>query len=356
MGFINLDLDAVEGYVANHLKLFISMAIGLLVFVGIIAASIFFIAVSGAEQTMVPDVSGKELTAALLELQVKELYPRISLRDSQSSWDKGQVLEQDPRAGTIVKAGRRIRLVVSQGVLINTVEDYRGRNVDEVRMDIQAIFAEANVSGLPLLSLKEPLMYEYSDEPPGTILEQKPEPGAGISGPTTLEFVVSRGPENTTITVPRFTGLTVSAALEELGTTGVDFVFTLRPARGNEAAEVVVYQNPPADTPVPANTPIELLVNAPNGLPAGEIFGLFTYALPKNPYPLGVRLEALLSTGERIELVNVLYRGGDFTVPYRLPVGTILILSMLNRELHRETISPASPGADSLNALSLDQL
>jgi beta-lactam-binding protein with PASTA domain len=352
MGFINLDLDAIEGYLTNHLKLFVSMAIGLLVFVGLIALFIFFIAVGGAEQTMVPDVRGKELTEALLELQVKELYPRISLRYSQSSWDKGQILEQDPLAGTIVKAGRRIRLVVSQGVLINTVEDYRGRNVNEVRMDIQAIFAEANVSGLPLLSLKEPLMYEYSEEAPGIILQQKPEPGEGISGPTSLEFVVSRGPENAIITVPRFTGLTVPAAIAELSRTGVDFVFSLRPARNNEKEEIVVYQDPPAETQVPANTPVELLVNSPSEIPGGELFGLFSYTIPKNPYPLGLRLEALLPGGGRMELINVLYQGGDFTVPYRLPVGTVLILSMLNRELHRETLTAPDP----LRSLSLDQL
>jgi beta-lactam-binding protein with PASTA domain len=352
MGFINLDLDSIEGYVANHLKLFISMAIGLLVFLGIIAVSIFFIAVSGAEQTMVPDVRGKELTTALLELQVKELYPRISLRYSQSSWDKGQVLEQDPRAGTIVKAGRRIRLVVSQGVLINTVEDYRGRNIDEVRMDIQAIFAEANMSGLPLLSLKEPLIYEYSEEPAGVILEQRPEPGAGISGPMTLEFVVSRGLENAAITVPRFAGLTLSQALAELSKTGVDYIFTLRSSRGTEKGELVVYQEPEADTQAPANTLINLLVNIPPTVPQGEAFGLFSYTMPPNPYPLAVRLDALLPNGERTELINIPYRGGSFTVPYHLPVGSVLILSMLNRELHRETISAPDP----LNALSLDQL
>ncbi|MDR0640920.1 MAG: PASTA domain-containing protein [Treponema sp.] len=349
MGFINLDIEAVEAYVANHLRLFISMAVGLLVFVGLIAVSIFFIAVRGAEQTMVPDIRGKELTEALLELQVKELYPQISLRYSQSSRDKGQILEQEPPAGAIVKAGRRVRLVVSRGVLVNTVEDYRGRDLNEVRMDIQAVFAESPGQEI---TLKEPFMYEYSDEAPGIILQQKPEPGSGVSGSVVLEFVVSRGPENTVITVPRFTGLTIPAALAEIGRTGVDFVFSLRPSREGEEGEMVVYQEPPAETQAPSNTRIELLVNSPPELPEGEIFGLFSYAMPQNPYPLALRLEALLPGGERVELVSVLYRGGDFTVPYRLPAGTVLILSMLNRELYRETLNTA----ENPDPLSLDQL
>jgi beta-lactam-binding protein with PASTA domain len=338
MGFINLDIDAIEGYVANHLRLFISMAIGLLVFVGLIAVSIFFIAVRGAEQTMVPDVRGKELTEALLELQVKELYPQISLRYSQSSRDKGQILEQEPPAGDIVKAGRRVRLVVSRGVLVNTVEDYRGRDINEVRMDIQALFAESPGQEI---TLKEPFMYEYSDETPGTILQQKPEPGSGVSGSVVLEFVVSRGPENTVISAPRFTGLSVPAALAEIGRTGVDFEFSLRPSREGEAGETVVYQEPPAETQMPANARIKLLVNSPPEIPDGELFGLFRYGMPQNPYPLALRLEALLPGGERMELINAAYRGGEFTVPYRLPAGTVLILSMLNRELYRELLSPA---------------
>jgi beta-lactam-binding protein with PASTA domain len=351
MGFINFDLDAIEGYVANHLRLFISMALGLLVFVGIIAVSIFFITVRGAEQTMVPDVLGKELTQALLELQVKELYPRIQLRYSQSALDRGLILEQDPRAGTIVKAGRRIRLVVSQGVVINTVGNYIGRNIDQVRMDIQALLA-AGGSGasLSLLSLKEPFMYEYSLEAPGTILQQRPEAGTNISGPMTLEFVVSRGPENAMLTVPLLAGLPVSAALEQISRSGIDFVFSVRPPREQEKGEIVVYQDPPGNTSIPANTQVKITVTSPLSLERGEVFQLFQYTLPKNPYPMSVRLEAILESGERRRIITVEYGGGNFTVPYRLPAGTTLVLSMLNREMHRETVvPPAEP-------LSLDQL
>ena len=328
--------DTVEQFAANHLRLFLAMMGGLLVVVGIIAILIFFVAVKGAEQTMVPEVRGKALTEALLELQVKELYPRIQLRYSQSSRDRDHILEQDPRAGTIVKAGRQVRLVVSQGVMINRVENYIGRNIDDVRMDLQVFVASSGNS--PLLSLKEPLMYDFSPEPPGTILQQKPEPGADISGPMNLEFVVSRGQEHVLVTVPQLVGLSLSAALEQIGRMGMMFEFSLRERQDGEKGEMVVYQSPAAGTSATANTVVDIVVNTPAQLAAGEVYKLFSYTLPRNPYPLPVRLEALLPSGDRLRLIGVDYPGGRFTVPYRLPAGSTLYLSMMNREIHRETV------------------
>ncbi|MDR1904199.1 MAG: PASTA domain-containing protein [Treponema sp.] len=343
MALGNLNNLNNEGNAAGNLKVFISMAISLIVFVGIIAVSVFFIAVQGADETMVPELRGKELTEALMELQVKELYPRIQLRYSQTSLDKGLILEQEPLAGTIVKAGRRIRLVVSQGVVINKVENYLGRNIDEVHIEIQTLAASqgnlaAGSSGRPLLSVKEPFMYEYSEQSAGTILQQKPEPDAEISGPTVLEFVVSRGPESATIKAPNLVGLSINDALELIGRTGIDFSFTLRPASGDEVPGTVVYQEPAGNSSTPANTRFSFLVNEPETVSEGEVFGLFTYNMPRNPYPLAIRIEAQFPSGERRRLLTVEYGGGNLSVPYQLPSGTTLILSMLNREIHRETV------------------
>ena len=337
MGFFNFDLSSIEDYVSNHLKLFILSVAGILIIVGIIAVSIFFAAVRGAEQCMVPDVRGRELTEALLELQVKELYPRIQLRYSQSSHDKGFILEQETKAGTIVKAGRRVRLVVSQGVMISKVENYVGRSIDEVKMDLHTLYSASG--GLHLLSLREPVMYDFSAEPPGVILNQKPEPGTDISGPLALEFVVSRGPENTVITVPQLTGLDLAHALELIGRLGINFEFRLREIRGNEKGEIVVHQDPPANSFMPIDSAVSLVMTVPNVLDEDEAFNLFSYTVPKNPYPLTMRLEAMLPSGERIRLMNVEYPGGEFSVPYKLPLGSTLILSMLNREIHRETVN-----------------
>jgi Uncharacterized protein conserved in bacteria len=333
---IHFDLSSIEDYVTNHLRVFILSVAALVIFVGIIAVSVFFIAVRGTEQTMVPDVVGKELTQALLELQVKELYPRLLLRYSQTSSDRGHIMEQEPKPGTIVKAGRRIRLVVSQGVIVNKVENFIGRNINDVKMDLQALYAQTN--GIALLSVKEPVMYDFSSETPGTILAQKPEPGADISGPLTLEFVVSKGRENTVITVPGLTGMKLSEALGVISNTGVNFKFNIRNRSGNEKGETVVYQAPPGNATAPLSAIVDITVTSPEKMADNEIFGLFHYTIPVNPYPLSVRLEAILPAGERIRLFTTDYLGGEFTLPYKLPVGTTLVLSMLNRELYRETV------------------
>jgi beta-lactam-binding protein with PASTA domain len=328
-------------------RLFVILIIALIVFVGITAAAVFFISVQGAEEIMVPDVRGKELTQALLELQVKELYPRLQLRYSQSPDDKGTILEQDPSAGSIVKAGRRIRLVVSQGVVLNTLEDYQGRNVEELRMELKTLFAAASQ---PLLILQEPFLYEYSSEPPMTILQQKPLPGTPLSGPTTLELVVSRGPEEPLHMVPALTGLTISEALDQIGRSGINFTFFLQPARNDEKPGTVVSQDPAAQAVITGDTPVAIGIVPPDPR-EGEAFALFRYTLEQNPYPLQVRLEARLPSGDTRSLLSVAYPGGELTVPYQLPIGSILTLFILDREIHREEVRGSPP-----DRLYLEQL
>jgi beta-lactam-binding protein with PASTA domain len=336
-----------------RVRSFVFYCFALVVLMGLAAGGVFFFSVQGAEETMVPDVRGQELTAGLLELQVKELYPRIQLQYSQSTNDKGLILDQDPPPGTIVKAGRRIRLVVSQGVVLNTVDTYIGRNVDEVKLDIRTIFASVDK---PLLTLVEPYMYEYSSEAPGTILQQSPEPGTPLSGPTELSVVVSRGPEFVSVSIPSLTGQTPSDAVAALQKAGLRFSFSIRALREGETPGLVVYQNPSAGSTSESGRSVSLLVpfleSAPHTAESlagdaivssyGDVsaYGLFSYTLPENPYPLSVRLEALYPEAEtRTLLLACNFSGGEFTFPYQVPAGTTLIFSQLDREIYREVIS-----------------
>jgi len=203
-------------------------------------------------------------------------------------------------------------------------------------MHLQTLFSASNRA---LVSLREPPLYKYSSQPAGTILEQKPEPGTEIDGPIRLEFVVSRGPENAMIKVPDLVGLPIQDALDRIRQSGVWFVFSVRPVQNRETPGTVVSQLPAGQAVGAANTRLDLVVAAPAKVPDNEVFGLFNQTLPEYPYPLEVKLEALLPTGERRRILTVNHPGGAFTVPYQVPRGTVLILSVLNRELVREEVS-----------------
>ncbi|MDR2601550.1 MAG: PASTA domain-containing protein [Spirochaetaceae bacterium] len=330
---IKNEFDEIKA--ANKIGAFFLSALVLLGFTAAVAMVVFFLTVRGPEQTMVPNVVGKDIIEALLEMQQKELYPQIQLRFSQSALDKNKILEQDPRHGAIVKAGRRIRLVVSQGVQISRVENYIGRNLTEVRAEIQTY---ASGGETPVISIKEPVMYEISAKSPGTILEQSPSSGTGISGPIAISFVVSRGKDEDAA-VPALVGLGLREAVAEIKKSGVTAVFSLRDG-GRGAAETVVSQNPAAGVVISKSKTVLVTIAAPapSSLLESEVFGLFEYELAPNPFPVETKLEALFPGGSREELAAFNHAGGLFTFPYRVPSGTVLILSMLDSEIYRETV------------------
>ena len=112
----------------------------------------------------------------------------------------------------------------------------------------------------------------------------------------------------------------------------------------------MVYQDPEGDTLIPVDTRVSFTIAAPMATDDNMVFGLFRYDMARNPYPLSLRLEAQFPSGERRRLLSTEYAGGPLAIPYNLPLGTELILSLLNREIHRETVLPPA------EVLFLDQL
>jgi beta-lactam-binding protein with PASTA domain len=318
-------------------RIFFSLCAGMIVCAVLIALAVFFLSVRGAEEVMVPDVQNKEIVQALIELQNKELYPRVQLRFSQNAADKGHILEQDPKAGAIVKAGRRIRLVVSQGVLISAIGSYTGRDIGDVRDELAALFGSSDI---PLITIKEPLLYQFSNEEPGTILEQDPAAGTGISSQTEISLVVSRGSQALDVEMPMLMGLKTAEAVNQLIDLGIRFEISLRNAASISSEGTIVSQTPAGGDAIPEDGIAELVVAAPKSenLSKEEIAGLYTRTLPDNPYPLQTTLEVILPSGEKQTIVDMSFKGGKFTYPYRVQRGSILVLSLLGREIHRQTV------------------
>lgn len=295
-----------------------------------VAIITFFAVLKGNEKVMVPDVRKMELADALLKLQDRELYPRLSLRFTDNPLDKNTILEQTPEPGSIVKAGRRIKLTVSKGAVLEKIENYIGQDLETVKLQLQALFAASKA----LVTVREPALYRFDESAAGTILEQKPLPGEQISGPTVLELVVSKGPESLKAQVPAFIGKSLAEAINTAETSAFVVDFSMRQAKSGEAQGQVVDQKPEADSGVKVSERIKVVITSPASSP-DTINGIYLYKLPVYPYPVPVKLEAIRPDGKRILLASLKHPGGDFSIPFSLPAGSSFLLSVLDREVAR---------------------
>ena len=172
-------------------KIIIYVMLGILLFTIVSSSVAFLIVLRGAEEVMIPDVTQQKLEQAVIELQDRGINTRVQLKFSSHPSDKGTVIEQAPKPGTIRKAGSSVVLKVSKGTVIDKIDDYRGWKISDLETHFKSLFTTYG----PLLKIKDPVTRIYNEKEEGTIIEQKPEPGTELTGFTELELVVSRGPE-----------------------------------------------------------------------------------------------------------------------------------------------------------------
>ena len=270
----------------------------------------------------------------MLDLQARELYPRIQLRYSQKADEKGLILEQTPNPGAIVKGGKRVELVVSQGTVIDTVQNYIGENINEVQTMIRELFTSGSRQ---YLQIKQPYLTQYSAEPAGTILEQEPAAGTPISSNMELTFVVSKGAQSETTQVPDMTGADLKKIYQVMQRAAVTFSFTAN-STPDAAGITVQQQSVAAQSEVPVFSPVTLTVSLPE--PAdGMVSGILKTTLAEFPYPFTVSLYAAYPNGDKDMLTSFRHPGGACSVPYTVPEGTKLSLEVLNKEVYTETVS-----------------
>lgn len=324
--------DIADDISGNGKTIVITSLVMLIIFIAV-ATLTFFISLKSAEQVMVPNVVGKDLPEALLDLQARELYPRIQLRYSQKADEKGLILEQTPNPGAIVKGGKRVELVVSQGTVIDTVQNYIGENINEVQTMIRELFTSGSRQ---YLQIKQPYLTQYSAEPAGTILEQEPAAGTPISSNMELTFVVSKGAQSETTQVPDMTGADLKKIYQVMQRAAVTFAFTAGSTTGTDIT--VQQQSAAAQSEVPVFSPVTLTVSLPE--PAdGMVSDILTTTLAEFPYPFTVSLYAAYPNGDKDLLTSFRHPGGACSVPYTVPEGTKLSLEVLNKEVYTETVS-----------------
>ena len=131
----------------------------------------------------VPGVASLAQTPALRRLNTLGLRPTVVYK--QSSQPANRVLTQSPSAGTSLKRGSRVRLVVSSGP-----NPQPATSVPKVIGEDQATAAsDLRSAGFKVVVLNRPTTSQSKD---GVVVDEQPRPGSSIPGGSQVTIFVGR--------------------------------------------------------------------------------------------------------------------------------------------------------------------
>jgi eukaryotic-like serine/threonine-protein kinase len=192
----------------------------------------------GPQSFAVPDLVGAELSAAKADLAQATLVFKQGASIYSDTVTEGAVISTDPKAGTPLKRGDTVTVVVSKGRAPISVPNLTGQNINQVRATLQ---------GLGLTALER---YKDSDQPADTVIGQSPPAGTGVAKDDKVTLDVSKGPP--LVTIPDLTNQPCQQAQGTLQGLGLQVQLQVNPNA------FVRLMNPGPNTPVPPQTVVTL--------------------------------------------------------------------------------------------------
>jgi eukaryotic-like serine/threonine-protein kinase len=192
----------------------------------------------GPERYPVPDLAGVELSAAKGQLDQIKLKLKQGTAQYSDTVPEGVVISTDPKVDTPLKPGSTVTVVVSKGRAPITVPDLTGKNINDVRAQLQSLGVNAVEQ------------YKDSDQPADTVIGQSPKPGTGVEKNAQIKLDVSKGPP--LVNVPDLTNQPCQQAVQVLQGMSLKVRVDFNPNG------LVRSQQPGPNTPVPPQTEVAI--------------------------------------------------------------------------------------------------
>ncbi|MEL3972373.1 Stk1 family PASTA domain-containing Ser/Thr kinase [Rossellomorea oryzaecorticis] len=140
----------------------------------------------GPKEIEVPEVEGKKPTEAVSIIVSAGFVVGETKEMSHDSIPEGIVIKTNPKEGRMANEGSPVDIYVSTGKEKVEVEDFKGKNFEEVASRLEE-------QGYTVKKQEEP----SNEEEEGTIIEQDPSPGDEVvASETTVTLTVSTGPSS----------------------------------------------------------------------------------------------------------------------------------------------------------------
>lgn len=209
----------------------------------------------------VPKVTGLTQDRALVELDRNRLRGDVSFEYS-SDVPRGEVIRQRPGSDATMHRDGAVALAVSRGPEFVTIPKLVGIRRSDALAQLRKLGLEVD---------EERLNHEFV--PVGSVIEQNPPEATVVEGGSKVSIDVSTGPVRRT--VPQVAGLPVEGASFLLGKAGFKLGTLTLADNPLVRKGGIVGTDPPADTVLPRDTPVNLVVsNGPPPVPVPKVTGL----------------------------------------------------------------------------------
>jgi eukaryotic-like serine/threonine-protein kinase len=199
----------------------------------------------------VPDLTGKSVEDARSLLRMRRLAIDIMEFRFDQQLAANQIITQDPQAGSSVKSGRIVRVVVSRGSQAIKLMDLSGLTLRDASLEL----------GKKGLSPGRISRIYATEAPKNAILAQWPGPGEFTIQSNRVNLLISAGPRPVSWLMPALRGASLDAANRLLKYLGLDLQDIQQRIDDEEPSNTVLAQSPAPGEVVQADGTASLVIS-----------------------------------------------------------------------------------------------
>ncbi|MBQ1242072.1 MAG: Stk1 family PASTA domain-containing Ser/Thr kinase [Oscillospiraceae bacterium] len=212
----------------------------------------------------VPHVIGMTVDEALESPDIRGIFEIVEIGSRESEeYAEGQIIEQSPTSGNIVRTNRKIEVFVSKGIKTAEMENVIGQEYRVAQINLKALELDLDLSDL---------RYEFSESyTSGCVVRTDPAAGTPLKKGDKVVLYVSKGVEPKPVTVPTFTGMQMEIVRSQLADLGLICGPVSYRTDNSQPSGVVLEQSIVPETVVETGAVITFVVN--DAVPAPVVDG-----------------------------------------------------------------------------------
>jgi serine/threonine-protein kinase len=239
------------------------LLLALLVGGGILFVNSLFV----VKEVTVPDLVNTNENEAMEKLKASSLILEVTERVFNKDVAEGNIISQIPKPNEKNKITNPVRVIVSKGPRKVIVPKLKGESYDKVKMILER-------EGL----LEGNFDQKYSEYPNGFVIEQSMPEGISVDEGTTIDYVISIGPEK--FVMPTYIGAGVEDVKTDLIVKDLILGNITYESNIEYPADTILDQSIKPGTEVTRKSVVDFVVNKKAEVPVSSNF-MLTFKLPQ---------------------------------------------------------------------------